>query len=108
MKIIKNYWGNKQKEILSENMFLEHIKKHEISKVYIATKLIKNFKINIENGRMILRYSLSAGKNLKYYCSLLNHSICVKDGTAIFLEDINWLDYENQILNKQTLCLLDN
>ena len=106
MELIKSYWSKKLEGQKSETAFLNHIKKHEIKKVYIGFKEIKNFKIEIEDGRMILTYSLKKGCNLNYYCNLNNHSICVHENTAIFLQDANWRDYSNQILNEQTLNLL--
>ncbi|MFZ4799604.1 MAG: hypothetical protein ACOYMA_19065 [Bacteroidia bacterium] len=106
MKIIKNYWSDKIEQQISETAFLNHIEKHEIKTVYIGFTPIKNFKIDIEDGRMVLRYAAPRGKNLKYYANLLNHSICVHENTAIFLQDANWSDYNNQILNEQTKNLL--
>jgi hypothetical protein len=74
MKIIKNYWSDKAEEIKSENDFLTHIQSQPITKVFIGFKEIKNFKIEIIDGRMILRYSLKKAFNLKYYCNLLSTS----------------------------------
>lgn len=108
MEIIAHYWGNQKEQDISEKAFLEHIKKFEIKTVFIGFKQIKNFKIEIEeDGRMILRYALVKNATLKYYCNFLNHSIAVNKETAVFLQDKNWIDYKNQILNSETLNLLN-
>lgn len=107
MEIIKNYWGSKEEEEKSENQFLNHIGSHEIKKVFIAFEEIKNFKISIEKNRMILRYALRKNAKLKYYVNLLNHSIAVNKNNAVFLEDINYIDYENGVITKETLNLLN-
>ena len=70
-------------------------------------KQIKNFKIEIENGRMILKYALVKNASLKYYCNFLNHSIAVNKETIVFLQDKNWTDYDNKILTQETLTLLN-
>ena len=106
MKIISSYWASKNEEEISENAFSEHVKKFELKTVFIGFKQIKNFKIEIENGRMILRYALVKNASLKYYCNLLNHSIALNEETAVFLQDKNWIDYKNQILNEETKNLL--
>ena len=107
MEIISSYWSNKSEQEISENAFLEHVKKFELKTVFIGFKQIKNFKIEIENGRMILRYALVKNASLKYYCNFLNHSIAVNKETIVFLQDKNWIDFKNQILNKETLNLLN-
>ncbi len=108
MKIINSYWANKEEEIKSETEFSQHIKKQEIKKVFIGFKEIKNFKVEIENERMILRYALVKNARLKYYCNFLNHSIALNNNTAVFLQDKNWIDYKNRILNKETINLLNS
>lgn len=107
MEIVKSYWGCKLEQKISENQFLNHINNFEIKNVFIAFKKIENFKITIENDRMIIKYSLRKNSTLKYYCNLLNHSIALKENTAIFLQDANWHDYKNQILNQKTINLLN-
>ena len=107
MQIIKSYWGNKREQEISENMFFNHINKFELKTVFIGFKQIKNFKIEIEKDRMILRYALVKNASLKYYVNLLNHSMVVNNETVVFLQDKNWIDYKNQILNRETLNLLN-
>ena len=107
MKIIKSYWANKKEEEIAEKLFSEHIKKFELKTVFIGFKQIKNFKIEIEKDRMILKYALVKNASLKYYVNLLNHSMVVNNETVVFLQDKNWVDYKNQILNKETLNLLN-
>lgn len=107
MQIISSYWSNKKEQEISENAFLEHVKKFELKTVFIGFKQIKNFKIEIENERMILRYALVKNASLKYYCNFLNHSIAVNKETIVFLQDKNWLDYDNKIINKETKTLFN-
>ena len=107
MKIIKSYWANKEEEINSETKFSQHIEKQEIKKVFIGFKQIKNFKIETENGRMILRYALVKNARLKYYCNFLNHSIALNNNTAVFLQDKNWKDYKNGTITQETINLLN-
>ena len=107
MEIISSYWGNKKEQEISENAFLEHTKKFELKTVFIGFRQIKNFKIEIENERMILRYALVKNASLKYYVNFLNHSMAVNKETVVFLQDKNWIDYKNQILNGETLNLLN-
>lgn len=106
MKIISSYWSNKKQQEISENEFSKHIENYKIEKVFIGFRQIKNFKIEIENERMILRYSLVKNASLKYYANFLNHTIAVNKNTAVFCQDKNWLDFDNQILNNDTLTLL--
>lgn len=106
MNIIASYWSDKKAQEISENLFSEHVKKFELKTVFIGFKQIKNFKIETENGRMILRYALVKNASLKYYASLLNHSMAVNKETVVFLQDKNWIDYKNQIINEETLNLL--
>ena len=108
MQIISSYWGNKKEQEISENAFLDHVKKFDLKTVFIGFKQIKNFKIEIENERMILRYALVKNARLKYYCNFLNHSIALNNNTAVFLQDKNWIDYKNRILNKETINLLNS
>ena len=107
MQIISSYWSNKKEQEISENAFLEHVKKFELKTVFIGFKQIKNFKIEIENERMILRYALVKNASLKYYCNFLNHSIAVNKETIVFLQDKNWLDYDNKIINNETKNLFN-
>jgi len=107
MKIISSYWSNKKEQEISENAFSEHVKTFELKKVFIGFEQIKNFKIEIENERMILYYAMRKNAKLKYYCNFLNHSVVVNKGTIIFLQDKNWIDFDNKILNKETLNLLN-
>lgn len=107
MKIISSYWGSEKEKEVSESAFLNHVQDFKIKKVFIGLKEIKNFKIEFENGRMILRYALVKNASLKYYANLHNHSIAVKENTAVFLNDKNWSDYENKILTKETINILN-
>lgn len=107
MKIIKHYWANKEEEIKSETEFAKHIEKQEIKKVFIGLKEIKNFKIETENGRMILRYALVRNARLKYYCNFLNHSVALNNNTAVFLQDKNWENYKSGIITQETINLLN-
>lgn len=107
MKIISSYWASTKEQEISESVFLNHVQNFKIEKVFIGFKQIKNFKIEFENGRMILRYALVKNASLKYYANLLNHSIAVKENTAVFLNDKNWADYKKQLLNENTLKLLN-
>lgn len=109
MKIIKTYWSNEEEGKKQEFDFLQHIQEHEIKKVFVGLKEIKNFKIEIDkNNRMILRYALTKNASLKYYCNLLNHAIALNKNTAIFLQDNNYLDYKNQTLTEETKILLNS
>ena len=107
MKIIKSYWASKEEQIISEGEFVNHIKNQEIKKVFIGFKEIKNFKIEIQDERMILRYALVKNASLKYYCNLLNHSIALNNNTAVFLQDKNYQDFKNRILTKETINILN-
>ena len=86
---------------------MEHVKKFELKTVFIGFKQIKNFKIEIENERMILRYALVKNASLKYYCNFLNHSIAVNKETIVFLQDKNYQDFKNRILTKETINILN-
>lgn len=105
-KIISSYWSDKKQEVISENAFLGHVKEFELKTVFIGFKQIRNFKIGVENDKMILRYALAKNGALKYYANFLNHSIALRNETVIFLQDKNWVDYKNQILNEETLNIL--
>lgn len=107
MKIISSYWGDKKEQEISENAFLQHLKEFELKKVFIGFRQIKNFKIEVENERMILRYALVKNASLKYYANFLNHSVAVNNETIVFLQDKNWIDYKNKVLNKETLQILN-
>lgn len=108
MEIVNSYWSNKNEQLISENQFLNHVNKFEVNKVFIGTQKIENFKISIENDRMILRYSLRKNSSLKYYANLLNHSIALNKSIIVFLQDKNWLDYKNRIITEETKQLLNN
>ena len=106
--IVRCYWGNKEDEKHSETTFKDYIKKNPIKNVWIGLKKIDNFKFDVDNnGRMIMRYSLRKGSSLKYYVSFLNHSVALKNNNAVFLWDINYADWKNKILTKETLELLN-
>lgn len=107
MEIINSYWANKEEEQISETNFSKFIAKNEIKRVFIGLKEIKNFKIETDGDRMMLRYALVKNASLKYYCNLLNHSIALKNNTAVFLEDKNYLDYKTQTLTQETTNILN-
>ena len=104
--IVSSYWGNKKDEMRSEKMFADYIKNNPINNVWIGFKKIDNFKFDMDSGRMIMRYALRKGANLKYYVSFLNHSVALKNNNAVFLQDRNYEDFDNKILTKETLELL--
>jgi len=108
MKIIKNYWGNKEQEIKSENDFKDYIKNNEVKKCFIGLKEIKNFKLSIKNDRMHLTYALRKNVNHRYYANFLNHAIALNNNCVVFLEDVNYENYENRILTKETIMLLNS
>lgn len=105
--IIKHYWGNKKEEEYSENKFKEYIEENPIKNVWIGYKKINNFKFDFDDGRMIMRYSLTKNAPLKYYVSFLNHSVALKFNNAVFLQDINYTDFKNNVLTQKTLDILN-
>jgi hypothetical protein len=106
--IVSSYWGNKEDEKHSEKTFKDYVQKNPIKNVWIGLKKIDNFKFDVDNnGRMVMRYSLKKGSSLKYYVSFLDHSVALKNNNAVFLWDINYDDWNNKILTKETLELLN-
>ena len=108
MKIIKNYWSDKEKELKSENLFKNYTKNNEIKKCFIGLKEIINFNLSIINNKMHLTYALRKNSNHKYYANFLNHSIALNKNCIVFLQDKNYKNFEKRILTKETLSILNN
>jgi len=102
-KIIKSYWANKIEEKQQESFIKNYVNNIKIDKCFFANgKQIKNFKLDVENNRFILRYSLK-GNNLKYYMSLLNTSFLFYNNCLMALNDNCWFDYKNGILKENII-----
>ncbi|AKG94252.1 hypothetical protein AVT43_gp78 [Polaribacter phage P12002L] len=107
-KVIKNYWADKIQEKISENEFKNHIESNEIKKCFVGFKEIKNFNISIKEDRMYLSYGLRKNSKKNYYANFLNHSIVLKNDVVVFLQDKNYDDFKERILNKETINILNS
>ena len=101
--IIKSYWANKTEEIQQESFIKDYLKHIKINKCFFANgKQIKKFKLDFENNRFILRYSLK-GNNLKYFMSLLNTGFLFYNNCLMALNDKCFLDWKNGILKENII-----
>jgi hypothetical protein len=108
IKIIDNYWTDKNQEIKSEFEIEQHFKQFgEPECFFKGFKRIKNFCITTTNtGYFKVRYGLKKNCQRKYYNSFLNSKFAVCGKNLMALNDKNWLDYDKRILTQETINLL--
>lgn len=103
MIILSSYWKNDGQQSESDFALIAP----NVKKFFAGQTPIKNFDIGLTvDQRTQINYS--KGGRLEYCVNLKNRSFAYNNGVLIALTNLNWKDFDNQILNEATLSLLRN